>query len=342
MNRKMIDFCRTSENKSMNLAHTNLKTSKLLVLFLLLMPMSGQAVVGRDLPYPAQGADINADEVARQVYFANHFFAFRNFSIKRQSRTMSVLINSSGGSELATAVERHLNNNYGADEEESLLSRDLAIFHSGKMRGTGMLVSEYKDENKSKDYMVWLPELRKIRRFSQPSYEDAWGGSVFTFGDVTLRKPEDETHELIGKKTFRTCLGTIESLEGKHYRYSGKLPERSCRHLNKEVYGLLSTTKFDNWWYDYRISYVDTKSFADYRTLYYKDGELIKIIDRDWGLVNTQEEGDPRALFWKYWYGLDLRNGSESWAVIPREVVEYNTDKGNNFWTEKTLRKIKR
>jgi len=45
---------------------------------------------------------------------------------------------------------------------------------------------------------------------------------------------------------------------------------------------------------------------------------------------------------WKYWYGLDLRTGRESWAVIPKEVVEYNTSKSNDFWTERTLRKIKR
>ncbi|MCU7798062.1 MAG: outer membrane lipoprotein-sorting protein [Candidatus Thiodiazotropha sp. (ex Myrtea spinifera)] len=306
-----------------------------------LLSIDSQAAVSRELAYPAEGVIQDAEEIARQVYFANHFYAFRNFSIKRRGRTMSVLINRAReGSELATAVERHLNNNYNTDE--TLQSRDLAIFHSGKMRGTGMLVTEYMDDQKNKDYMVWLPSLRKIRRFSQPKQDDAWGGSVFTFGDVTLRKPEDETHELIGTKPFHTCLGIMTNLEGKHYRYAGKLPERSCRHLNKEVYGLKSTTKFKNWWYDYRISYVDTKSFADYRTLYFKNGELIKIIDRDWGLVNTEEEGDPRALFWKYWYGLDLRTGHESLAVIPKKVVEYNSNRRNSFWTEKTLRKIKR
>ncbi len=308
-----------------------------------LAPMQSQAIVDRDLPYPAAGTEPSADEIARQVYFANHFFSFKNFSIKRRGGTLSVLINKSdNGDEMTTAVERHLNNNYSKDKDEPILSRDLAIFHSGKMRGTGMLVTEYKDDDKSKDYMVWLPALRKVRRFAQPQQDDAWGGSVFTFGDVTLRKPQDETHELIGKKRMRTCLGTISSLEGKLFRYAGRLPERSCRHLNKEVYGLKSTTKFGNWWYDYRISYVDTKSFADYRTLYYKDGQLIKIIDRDWGLVNTEKEGDPRALFWKYWYGVDLRTGQESWAVIPRKVVEYDTDQSNAFWTEQTLRKIKR
>ncbi len=292
------------------------------------------------LAYPKEGVTLDADEIARQVYFANHFQAFDNFSIKRRGRTMSVLINRTGeGSEKAIALERHLNNDYG--EDESIKTRDLAIFHSGKMRGTGMLVTEYTDEDKNQDYSVWMPRLRKIRRFAQPNHEDAWGGSVFTFGDVTLRKPEDETHELLGKKRLRTCLGTMTNIEGKHFRYAGKIPERSCRHVNKEVYGLKSTTKYGEWWYDYRISYVDTASFADYRTLYYKNDKLIKVIDRDWGLVNQEGEGDPRALFWKYWYGLDLRNGQESLAVVPRKVVEFNTDRKQSFWTEKTLRKIK-
>ncbi|MES9972269.1 MAG: outer membrane lipoprotein-sorting protein [Candidatus Thiodiazotropha sp.] len=319
----------------------SLNISVYLLLFLGWYSVQCDAEVDRSLAYPTTDTELDADNIAKQVYFANHFYAFSNFSIKRRGRTLSVLVNKSkNGSPITIAVERHLNNNY--DEDDAILSRDLAIFHSGNLRGTGMLVTEYKNENKSKDYMVWLPRLRKIRRFAQPRQEDAWGGSVFTFGDVTLRKPDDETHELLGKKKMRTCLGMMDELEGKLFRYTERVPERSCRQLDREVFGLKSTTKFKNWWYDYRISYVDTESFADYRTLYYKNNKLIKVIDRDWGLVNAEGEGDPRALFWKYWYGVDLRTGQESLAVIPRKVVEINSTRKNSFWTERTLRKIKR
>jgi hypothetical protein len=299
------------------------------------------AGVDRELPYPDQGRLLTAEDVAKQVYYANHFYSFDNFSVKRRGKTLSVLINKTAhGNPMVMTVERHLNNNY--KQSDSIQSRDLAIFHSGKLRGTGMLVTEYRDDAKNKDYITWLPSLRKIKRFSQPNSEDLWGGSVFTFGDVMLRKPDDELHELLGKKIMRTCLGIIDSMEGEISRNTGRIPERSCRHLNKEVYGLKSTSNFEQWWYDYRISYVDTKSFADYRTLYYKNNELIKIIDRDWGLVNAGDEGDPRALFWKYWYGLDLVTGKESLAVVPRKVITYNTHMKNKFWTERTLRKIKR
>jgi hypothetical protein len=319
----------------------NLFSRSLLSIAALFAVTQLEAGVDRSLAYPEPGAKLTADAVADQVYYANHFYSFDNFSIKRRGKTLSVLINkTTNGSPQITTVERHLNNNYG--DQDSIQSRDLAIFHSGNLRGTGMLVTEYRDEQKNKDYMAWLPKLRKIRRFAQPAHEDDWGGSVFTFGDVMLRKPSDETHELLGIKKMRTCLGIIDSLEGKVQRNAGLIPERSCRHLDKEVYGLKSTTHFEDWWYDYRISYVDTKSFADYRTLYYKDDELIKIIDRDWGLVNSDGEGDQRALFWKYWYGPDLTTGRESLAIVPKKVVQFNTNLRNKFWTERTLRKIKR
>ncbi len=312
--------------------------TSLLAAGLLLSALPALAGVDRSLPLPKGEPD--ADEVARQVYFANHFYAFDNFSIRRRGRKATVLINrSADGKTTRTAVERHLNNNYHGGP---IKARDLAIFRSGKLNGTGLLVTEYRDPEKSQSYMIWLPALRKIRRFAQPEQDESWGGSVFTFGDVTLRKPEDETHELLGKKKMHTCLGVIKELEDQPYRYVDQLPKRACRHINKTVYGLKSTPKRDNWWYDYRVSYVDVDNFADYRTLYFKDGRLIKIIDRDWGRVDDDRLNDPRALFWKSWYGVDLRNGQESWAVIPQTVIQYNSRRRNSFWTEKTLRRIKR
>lgn len=315
-----------------------MKLYKTLGFAALALATHAQATVTRDLPLPGQ--DPSADEIARQVYFANHFYAFENFSIRQRGRTVAVLINrDSDGSISRTAVERHLNNGY---KGQAIKSRDLAIFRSGKLNGTGMLVTDYANDDKSQSYMVWLPALRKVRRFAQPEHDQAWGGSVFTFGDVTLREPEHEQHELLGKKKMRTCLGVIDELEGQPYRFVDNLPKRSCRHIDKEVYGLKSTPNFEEWWYDYRISYVDTSSFADYRTLYFKDGEMIKVIDRDWGRLDEDQTDDPRALFWKSWYGLDLTTGRESWAVIPQRVIAFNTDRRNGFWSERTLRRIKR
>ncbi|MCG7919715.1 MAG: outer membrane lipoprotein-sorting protein [Candidatus Thiodiazotropha taylori] len=311
----------------------------------LLFSSSIFAGVAKDLPLPS--GTPSADEVANQVYFVNHFYALKNFGItnnnkdpKKSNRAIpgkiTTIVNKSAGSKPTTiTVERYLNNDYG---EGAINAQDIAIFRSGKLKGTGMLITDYVDENKSQSYSIWLPALRKIRRFAEPAHDDAWGGTDFTFGDVTLRKPKDETHELVGTETFNDCLGAIDKAESKN-KYLPSPPDAACDHKGKEVYKLKSTTKRENWWYDYRISYVDSKTFADYRTEYFKGDKQVKVIDRDWRSLGLD---DPRAQYWGYWYGKTLESGHETWAVIPQEIVQYDQAWKSDYWSEKTLRKIKR
>ncbi len=292
--------------------------------------------VSPDTPYPK--GEPTAKEIIEQVYFVNHFYAFKNFAIVKKGRKITVLVSRAKGKRPTTnTIERYLNNDY--EDDPVVKSKDLAIFRSGKLRGTGILITDYDDENKSQSYVIWLPALRKIRRFAQPAQDDSWGGLDFTFGDVVLRKPRDETHELLGKEIFGECLRGMEIPKRHRNRYTRHLPKESCASKGKEVYKVKSTTKFKNWWYDYRISYIDTKTFADYRTEYFKNGKKIKFIDRDWRSVGLD---DPRALAWGYWYGKNFLTGHESWAVIPPEVVRYNAKFKPSLWSERTLRKIKR
>lgn len=309
-----------------------------LALALSALSFSVAAGVPKDLPLPT--GTPSAEEVAKQVYFVNHFYALDNYGITMEGRRpkpdgITVIINKPKDSNPTTiTVERYLNNAYPPDSEINAM--DLAIFRSGKLRGTGMLITDFSDDNKSQAYSIWLPALRKIRRFAEPAHDDAWGGTDFTFGDVTLRKPKDETHELLGTETFNDCLGGIENVRVKYLKTP---PKPSCNHKGKEVYKLKSTTKRENWWYDYRISYVDTKTFADYRTDFFKGGKQVKVIDRDWGSL---KQDDPRAQYWRYWYGKTLDSGHETWAVIPDKVVKFNQDWDDKKWSESTLRRIKR
>lgn len=310
----------------------------LLFLALLLLGFSAQARnVPKDLPYPS--GTPSAYEIAEQVYFVNHFYATKNYAIGKKGRTLTVLINkAAGGSPTTVTLERYLNNGYN---DGVYNSKDLAIFRSGKLRGTGMLITDFAEEGKSQLYAIWLPALRKIRRFAEPAHDDAWGGSDFTFGDVTLRKPDHENHELLGTERFNDCLGVMELERRQRNRYMRNLPGPACEHKGSQVYKLKSSTKRSNWWYDYRISYIDTKTFADYRTDYFKSGKQIKVIDRHW--VDIDNISDPRGLSWGYWYGRDLGTGHETWAVIPQSVVKANDRKlKEDLWSEKTLRRIRR
>ena len=303
-------------------------------LLCLLAPALATAGVPKDLPYPA-GKEMSAKDIIDQVYYVNHFYAFRNYGITENGRDITVLVNKAKGDRPKNiTLERYLNNAY---DDGQIKAKDIAIFRSGKLRGTGMLIVDYVDDARPQSYSIWLPALRKIRRFAQPAHDDAWGGTDFTFGDVTLRKPFHETHELLGKETFEDCLGAIEDVRS---RYLKDPPPAACNHKGKEVYKVKSTTKFENWWYDHRVSYIDTKTFADYRTEYFKDGNMVKVIDRDWKSLGVD---DPRGMSWRYWYGKTFDTGHETWAVIPDSVVVYNSDeRDEDFWSEKTLRRIRR
>jgi hypothetical protein len=294
------------------------------------------ADVDRSLALPT--GTPSADEIIHQVYYVNHFYGFDNYAIGKKDKKITVLVNKFAGKRPTTVtVERYLNNQY--DDDPSVKARDLAIFRSGKLRGTGILVTEYDEASRGQTYDIWIPSKSKIRRFAEPAQNDAWGGTDFTFGDVVLRKPDDETHELIGTETFNGCLGAVVLADNEKNRYTRDLPEASCIAKGKQVYKLKSTTKFKNWWYDYRISYVDTQSFADYRTEYFKGAKKIKVIDRDWKPVSNAT--DPRQLVFGYWYGKTFATGHETWAVIPPEVVNYNDDSmKQSMWSENTLRNL--
>jgi len=291
-----------------------------------------QAAVPKDLAYPPGSP--SAEEIANQVYFVNHFYAVKNFFIHREGKNNITVLATRALDDRASTntLRRFLNNAY---DEGEIKARDMVLFHSGKLRGTGMLITEYVDDNKDQLYAVWLPALEKIRRFAEPPHDDSWGGTDFTFGDIYLRKPRHETHELLGEATFEDCLGAmaLSDREMKD-RYLAQLDAPQCGHKGKAVFKLKSTTKFPNWWYDYRISYVDSKTFADYRTEYFKNGEMIKVIDRDWASLGLE---DPRAQFFRYWYGKTLATGNETMISVPEAVIEWNKDEDNNFWSEETL-----
>ena len=312
-----------------------------------LLATSASAGVSYDLPYP-QGKLTDPKVIMDNVYYVNHFFAFKNYSIIKKGRTITTIVKKSEGKKpLTETVERYLNNDFASDPK--IKSKDLAIFRAGKLRGTGMLITDYKDDAKSQEYLLWLPALRKVRRFAQPAHDESWGGTDFTFGDVTLRKPMHEKHTLMGTQKFGMTVKSLVIPKELQTSSTKNLPKGTDEFSGREVYKVKSVSKFSGWWYDHRITYIDTKTFADYHTEYYKDGKLIKIIDKNW--PKAKGSSDPRALRWYTWYGKDFRNGHESLAYIPEKVTVKNQSSfkvGNKnysastLWQESTLRKIKR
>lgn len=306
----------------------------LLIAGLLIVYNAESAPVAKDLAYPLQKP--NAYEIAQQVYFVNHFYAFANVSLEKHPRGVAEVINREPGRKNTfLTLERHINNTYTDGE---IRSRELVMFRSGQLKGSAVLLTEYEDASRLPKYTIWLPTLRKIRRIEDNDYDRSWGRTVFTQGEMSLRKPDDEKHVLLDETEFESCLESILLPQNKRPRSLKISIDPVCEHKGKKVYRLKSQRKIAGGWYDYRISYVDTETFADYRTEYFKDGQKIKLIDRDWRSTSLS---DKRALQWHHLYGKNLITGRETYIAVPGIALAIDTDKKPSFWSETTLRTLK-
>ena len=294
------------------------------------LSLNTEAVELKDLPYPNQTPDANT--IARQVFFVNRLFAFSNLSLGEHPKAVSVIVDQTPGKkQTLTTVERHVNNTYNDGE---IASRELSVFRSGKLKGTAVLLTDYKDPAKNPTYTLWLPVLRHTRVIEISDTNDTWGGTVFTYSEMLPNNPDNQRHELLDTIKFNACLGSVQISARSHPRWASVPDSPVCKHKGKQVYKLKSTPGSSVGWYDFRISYIDTKSFADYR----KNDNKIKIVDRDW---RASTKKDPRALQWHHIYGKDLITGHETYIVVPGVSLAIDTDKKPSFWSESTLKSLK-
>jgi hypothetical protein len=291
------------------------------------------AGVSKDLPYPDSPPD--ARQVAEQVYFVNRFFSFANASLEDHPRGVAEIVNwKPGRKPTFWTVERHVNNTYA---DGVIRSREFAVFRSGKMKGAAILLTEYEDEARDPEYAIWLPALRRLRTLVEHDKEKSWGGTVFTFGEMSLRKPEDEHHRLAGVVRFDRCLSSLLMPEDQTPQGLRSKLHPVCDHRDKQVYVLISEPRDTNW-YDYRVSFVDVDSFADYRTEYHRNGKKVKVVDRDWRPASLN---DKRALLWHHMYGKNLITGFETYIAVPEQSLAINTDKRPGFWSIESLKGVK-
>ena len=108
----------------------------------------------------------SAAEIALQVEYVNHFRAVRNLTYGTGKTRMVLLDRAAGQTPKVNTLQRYRNTDY---QEGEVAAKDLVIFRSGKMRGTGILVTDYRDPDRGSSYSIWLPSLRKIRRFAEPN-----------------------------------------------------------------------------------------------------------------------------------------------------------------------------
>ncbi len=292
------------------------------------------ATVDIHLSYPKKS---DANEIARQVYFVNHQFYLKN-QILKSTKTKSLLVVKKpyGKKPMVIRVERYLNNNY---ENGLIKSKDLIIFRSTNLKGTGVLTKEFRDESKSLDIRMWFPALRKVRRMAEPSKNMGYSAADVAFlEEAKLRRLSDDVYTLMDTQEMTFHFRQMQIPASQLTRYTKQLPQKK-KSLTAEVF-ILKAVPHENAWYDYRVGYVDTKHFTTYRSKFYKDGKIVKIIDRQWEKIDSLK--DERAYMWYYWYSVNPETKFETVNFVPRSIVKNNVKKyKSSFWSERTLRKLK-
>lgn len=291
--------------------------------------------VDKTLPYPVK---IDADEIARQVYFVNHQLYLKNQLLKATKQDSLLIVRKAYNKKpMVLRADRYLNNDYSDGVTKS---KDLVIFNSSKLKGTGVLAREFVDEQKSLEIMMWLPALRKVRRMAEPSKNMGYSAADVAFlEEAKLRRLDDDDYSLLNTRVLDFEFGQMEIKESNLDRFTKKLPTKKST-VSAEVYVLKATPKEDAW-YDYRIDYIDSKHFTNYRTKFYEEGQVVKIIDRQWKKI--QNIADERAYMWTYWYSLNPKTKFETVNYIPEEIIKTNVKNvKSSLWSESALGKINR
>jgi len=300
----------------------------------LLLTTSLFAVVDSHLPYPTE---VDANEIAKQVYFVNHQFYLKNQILKSKKKKSLLIVKKPYGKKpMVLRVERFLNNDY---KDGLIKSKDLIIFLSGSLKGTGVLAKEFRDESKSLDIRMWFPALRKVRRMAEPSKNMGYSAADVAFlEEAKLRRLSDDVYTLMGSQEMTFHLKQMQIPKSQLNRFTKKLPQKK-KSITRKVY-ILKAKPNESAWYDYRIDYVDTKHFVTYRTKFYLDGKVVKIIDRQWKKITSLK--DERAYMWYYWYSVNPETKFETVNFVPKSIVKNNSKKyKSSFWSERTLRKLK-
>ncbi len=315
---------------------TTRAVSALILLLVALSSTTGSHAQSTSLSLP--GPQEDADRIAEQVYFVDHFYAFENLLVGYKSAVDMLLLSHSGKSVSKIKSERFITHR---PRQPTLKTQDLVIFKSGKLRGTGILVDDFK-QRQPMQIRMWLPALRKIRRFSEPELDDIWGGSHLTYGDLYLRRPEHEKHELLAANQPPACLADAASFND---WVAGPLQQNLqpwCGMNHERLIMLKSTPREPSPWYDYRLRLIDRDNFAEYQVEYYQDGELIKRTQKNWHPVGL---ADQRAQIWNFWTVKVFEDGKvsgESIAWIDEASYRWNQSVTDRLWSERSLRQIRR
>lgn len=154
--------------------------------------------------------------------------------------------NKNGQTEAREMVE------YGMNDPNTNVVFDIQKDSSSKYKGMRVLIKE--QPNKPNDRWVFEPTLRNVRRIQDAERSGSFVGCEFTYNDMSIRKVDEDTHEMLSANESITVNG-----------------------INYTCWKIKSTpVKKNDIEYGYRICWYDKQTYLPVQMEYYdkKDPKL--------------------------------------------------------------------
>jgi hypothetical protein len=258
-----------------------------------------------DKPYEG----ISADELMRIKYYIK----YTKFAQDYQSAGDVWLVTKGGFKRHRKFLRSRITLNR---ESDGIDYKDMVVFtEPGNVKGLAILTWTYIDPKKEQDAWLWLPSLKRIRRISQSQADDSFMGTDFTTEEITLRRWEDETYEIIGEEKFK----------GYHCEFTGK-----TYYEGLDCYLVEAKPKRKDWYYSKRIVWIDKNTGASiYDEIYDPLERKARTLFREY---QEYEKGYlPQTLL----ECKDMRTGHET--IITFDEIRFDSGLKEGLFTEKTL-----
>ncbi len=256
---------------------------------------------------------ISADEVMRIKYYIK----YTKFASDYRSDGEFLLIDKRGFKR-TRGFERYRTLLYRTTEEVDY--KDLVVITDPQqLKGLAILTWNYLDPSRYQDIWLWLPSLRKIRRVSQSEADDSALGSDWTTEELSTRRWEDETYQMIGEKKFP---GFKSDYNGNTY------------YKDVECYVVEAKPKREEWYYSKRMIWIDKRHGSNiHDEVYDPVGRKFKVFLKEYALW---ENGCvPQTHLEAY----NLQTGHSTINEIRN--IRFNSKIPDRFFTEKNLMRTK-
>ena len=167
---------------------------------------------------------------------------------------------------------------------------------------------------KSDDKWIYLPSLKTTRRIAAAERQKSWVGTDFTYNDMTIRKYEDDSYEMLDE------TDSEKANNGKTYA-CWKIKSTPVQNKNVE--------------YAYRVQHIDKGSYLPILVEYFdKSDTLIKTYR-----INTFEQvkGATGTTYWLRRFATMKNEKTGHASTVLVEKVEFDSPVPDKLFTQNWL-----